>query len=69
MDPNANLDELMERARDIMRWTDDPNRTETELPEDLERVIIAGIRMSELLIALDEWIQNGGFLPNQWRVE
>ena len=30
-------------------------------------VVMDGERLAELVIALDEWISKGGFLPDQWR--
>jgi hypothetical protein len=26
-----------------------------------------GVRLAELVVALDEWIRKGGFLPYRWR--
>ena len=50
MDPDANLKELLEQSR---AWQE----TETTSSAD---------RMAELVIALDEWIRKGGFLPQVW---
>ena len=53
MDPNANLSEQLELAKAIVA-TDHPE------PEDAER-------LAELVLALDDWITRGGFLPDSWR--
>jgi len=61
MDPTANLKEALEIAAKLAEGHyaypdhDDP----TSMLED-------GQRLAELLIALDEWIRNGGFLPDAW---
>lgn len=52
MDPNANLVEQLELARSIL--------DEGKYPDDRPD------RLAELVIALDEWIKKGGFLPVQW---
>jgi len=49
VDPNANLAEQLELARELV---DDEN------PD--------AARLAELVIALDEWIARGGFLPLRW---
>ena len=52
MDPTANLKE----QRDLLRKFRARNR------------LTAGeaARLAELVDSLDEWISNGGFLPEQW---
>ena len=52
MDPNANL---QEQFRISKRAIDGH-----PLPTDLER-------LAELVLALNEWLQSGGFLPSLWR--
>lgn len=53
MDPNANLAE----QRQLLRKYRTRNR------------LTAGeaARLAELTDALDEWLSNGGFLPDAWR--
>jgi hypothetical protein len=51
MDPDANLRELLNLARTRVQGVDD-----TEV-----------CRMAELVLALDDWIRGGGFLPRSWR--
>jgi hypothetical protein len=52
MDPNANLKEQLDIARKLL---DDPIGE-----DDVDR-------LAELVVALDEWISNGGFLPKRWQ--
>lgn len=52
MDPNATLNELLELA----------NKAVSEDGADS----LDGERMGELIISLDNWIRNGGFLPEPW---
>jgi hypothetical protein len=57
MDPNANLTEQRKLSALLMY------QTENDRPVDLIDVL----RLAELVIALDEWIARGGFLPDAWR--
>lgn len=52
MDPNATLTELRELAAYNL------NDQRLDRPET--------DRLTELFIALDEWIAKGGFLPSEW---
>lgn len=56
MDPNANLNEQLELAKTINETLDG----EKELNSD------DAVRLAELVIALHEWITNGGFKPAAW---
>lgn len=56
MDPNANLKEQLDLANGIMKVWDDGAYP---APED-------AARLSELVVALDEWIRKGGILPEHW---
>jgi hypothetical protein len=56
MDPNENLKEQVEIAKDILL----PDASDMELEEK-------AVRLAELVVALDEWIQKGGFLPEAWK--
>jgi hypothetical protein len=56
MDPNANLKEQLELAASIHRKIDN----EHVLNDDE-----AG-RLADLVIALNDWITGGGFLPDTW---
>jgi hypothetical protein len=57
MDPNANLQEQREIVARIEAYR---YMNDTPIERD-------GYRLSELVIALDEWISKGGFLPDAWR--
>ena len=54
MDPNANLDRLLELAR----------RMADQEADDIEED--NAIELAELILALDEWLRRGGFLPRRW---
>lgn len=56
MDPEANLKEQREIARQLVDGTIE---SEGYLEE-------RATRLAELVLALDEWIRSGGFLPRQW---
>ena len=58
MDPNANLREQRERARQIIAMLDADDPID---PND------AG-RLADLVEALDDWITSGGFLPDRWQI-
>lgn len=58
MDPDANLKEQRELAAHIV-WAIENNR-------GFDRR--KALRFAELVIALDEWLGNGGFLPKDWQI-
>ena len=53
MDPNANLERLLELVGKML----DPTRSAD--PDDASE-------MAELVYALDTWIKHDGFLPRVW---
>ncbi len=55
MDPNANLKEQRELAEFILSHN-------ITLTDDVDKAD----RLAELVLALDEWISKGGFLPAGW---
>lgn len=57
MDPNANLEEQLDLAKKIIVASDRGSFLGVYSAE----------RLAELVIALDEWIKNGGFIPRRWR--
>lgn len=57
MDPNANLTEQVRLAGEILDCCDDV--AESEASEGVQR-------LAELVLALDEWLKGGGFLPSRW---
>jgi hypothetical protein len=56
MDPNANLNEQLELAERIAA------RRGIESDDDAADAA----RLAELVLALDDWIVQGGFLPGRW---
>ena len=53
MDPTANLEEQLRLANGI-------------LSEDEDDLVADGDRLAKLVVALNEWIKKGGFLPKPW---
>jgi hypothetical protein len=63
MDPNANLREQLELAR--ADWgVSEFDKLE---PFNVDRLHTEHLRLQELVLALDEWIRKGGFLPAAWQ--
>jgi hypothetical protein len=58
MDPNANLREQLAIAKRIL---ESPGYSE------VHEYVVDAERLAELVVALDEWIRKGGFLPDSWR--
>jgi len=60
MDPDANLTEQLELSKKLIHCLDN----EPEPPElaDIER-------LAELVLALNDWIRRGGFLPKLWNIK
>jgi hypothetical protein len=58
MDPNANLKEQLELAKNILEYP---------AQSDMDTINGDAERLAELVLALDEWISNGGFLPKRWQ--
>jgi hypothetical protein len=56
MDPSANIEEQLRIASRLVRQSDED--------KPFRQVDVA--RLAELVIALDEWIVNGGFVPRRW---
>ena len=63
MDPTANLEE----QRQLCKMIEDGSYNDPSAPScmrvDAETMIL---RLSELVIALDKWLANGGAWPEQW---
>lgn len=56
MDPNANLEEQLRLA----------NRLLSGRPASQRASRLDAARLAELVLALNEWIKKGGFLPDIW---
>jgi hypothetical protein len=56
MDPNANLEEQRKIAARMLKQVDEPEGIDEHDAD----------RLAELVLALDEWISKGGFLPARW---
>jgi proline dehydrogenase len=56
MDPNSNLAEQLELAEKLIAEYDRNYHVDEEEAD----------RLAELVIALDEWLRKGGFLPCPW---
>lgn len=57
-DPDSNLSEQLRLAQELI----DSAESGFDDPE-------GAWRLAELVLALDEWIKKGGFLPQQWQVK
>lgn len=57
MDPNTALDEIRDLYEQII---DDRANANDVADDDVDRLV-------DLIDALDEWITNGGFLPDDWK--
>lgn len=67
MDPNANIAEQTEVAATIMRlWDTYPDNGDKAHAID-EQIAYEGMRLAELVLALNDWIVKGGFLPDIWK--
>jgi len=53
MDPDANLAEQLRLARKLLT-------NETVFPET------TALRLAELVVAMNDWIEGGGFIPAHW---
>jgi hypothetical protein len=53
MDPNANLREQLALSRVIIKDEGEPSDA---------------YELAELVLALDKWLRNGGFLPDRWEI-
>lgn len=63
MDPDANLAELLELARNV---EDNESDVDDMSNDELRRIADDAQRLSELVCALDGWLRQGGFKPERW---
>ena len=68
MDPNANLQEQLRLAARARQLCDDAWEEISE-EESQKELAAIGERLSELVLAMDEWLSNGGMLPKRWMYE
>lgn len=61
MDPSANLREQLKLARRLVDGEEPDDN-----PVAVGAYAVDAARLAELVIALDEWIKGGGFLPAPW---
>lgn len=57
MDPNANLEEQLELASELLNDELTP-----------EESALKGERLAELVEALASWLETGGSLPDAWEI-
>lgn len=62
MDPDANIERLLEVAQAIL--ADDPD--ETQVGEEFYAEHMRANELAEYVVALDEWLKKGGALPEAW---
>ena len=64
MDPNANIAEQLDLAAEILA---DIDRADPEEDIDaLDAVLANAEKLAQLVLALNQWIATGGFLPERW---
>jgi hypothetical protein len=68
MDPNSNLQELLDICTEAIGLTEELNNDAVDAG-DLTAVCDRFVEMTRLFEALNEWIRKGGFLPEVWQVE
>lgn len=67
MDPNANLKGQLELAKEILGVWDDCDANGRLTQHQAEHVSDQAEKLAELVIALNNWISRGGFLPRRWK--
>lgn len=66
MDPNANLNEQLYLATEIEKILKACRHDGVMNADQRADIISKGLRLAELIGALDEWIIGTGFLPERW---
>ena len=66
MDPNANLQEQLELAREMQAIEDASDDEGNLAQEQVDDYQLKAGRLADLMLALNEWITKGGFLPSAW---
>lgn len=67
MDPTANLAMQRALAAEANKIRDRCNDDGTFEAADADRLRDIAMELAELVEALDNWISNGGFMPDQWQ--
>lgn len=68
MDPNANLEEQLYLSSQMKKILDGVKHDGVMNADERADLISKGLRLTELIEALDHWITGGGFLPSRWTV-
>lgn len=63
MDPNETLLTILRRAHQIVADSEERQRQSGHVSEYTDD---SGLVLAEHVIALDEWLGKGGFLPKRW---
>jgi hypothetical protein len=67
MDPESNLKEQIALAKSILKTMDEAGDASfSESVAIANDVADDAVALAELVMALDEWISRGGFLPRKW---
>lgn len=68
MDPDVNLERLLELAREIVTLVDTSDGDDWGETDrgDLEDIAARGGELAEYVLALHEWLAKGGALPKDW---
>lgn len=66
MDPNANIDEQLDLMKRIQAIADATRADGFFTDDQRANLISMGLRLAELVEALDGWLNGGGFLPERW---
>jgi hypothetical protein len=61
MDPSANLREQLHLAVSITKANEGEDGGSID--------VVDACRLAELVLALDQWVCRGGFLPQRWQIE
>jgi len=61
MDPDKTLTDALEAAREVADLSAPMG------PAGAQALAVSAERLAEAVLALDEWIAKGGYLPARWR--
>lgn len=73
MDPDVTLRNAIDAAKRVREMVD-PNQDLTSQiaewdSETVKEIVTYAERTAMLLTELDEWIRNGGFIPDRWSIK